>query len=230
MKLAIMQPYFFPYIGYFQLINAADLFVIYDDVNYIKQGWINRNYILANGKKQLVTLQLKGASSFKLINQIKVGENRDRLKKTIYQSYTKAPYFNKVFPVIERCLNSIDHNLATYVTKIVQNITDFLDIQTKLVLSSHIEKNTKLKGQERVLDICTSIKADEYINAIGGQELYSKNEFNNYNIKLYFIKTKDITYKQFNNEFIPNLSIIDMLMFNSPDEVKEMLKKYELII
>ena len=229
MKLAIMQPYLFPYISYFQLINAVDKFVIYDDVNYIKQGWINRNYILAKGKKHLMSLELKGASSFKPINQIEVGGNRKRLTKTIFQAYTKAPFFKEVFPVIEKSINIDDNNLASYITNSLQNITDFLDIQTKLVLSSRIEKNNDLKGQARVLDICKSLKAKQYINAIGGRDLYSKSEFNKYAITLLFIKTKDIAYKQFNNEFIPGLSIIDVLMFNSLDEIKKMLNEYELI-
>lgn len=229
MKLAIMQPYFFPYLGYFQLMNAVDRFVIYDDVNYIKQGWINRNYILVNGKKHLITLQLQNASSFKLINQINVGGNRRKLIKTIFQAYTRAPYFKEVFPVIETSITCSDDNLAAYVTNSVQKIADFLDIRTNLTLSSRIEKSTDLKGQAKVLAMCKSLNANEYINAVGGQDLYSKSEFNKYAITLNFIKTKDIVYEQFNNAFIPNLSIIDVLMFNSQDEIKKMMNEYELI-
>lgn len=229
MKLAIMQPYFFPYLGYFQLMNAVDRFIIYDDVNYIKQGWINRNYILVNGKKHLITLQLQNASSFKLINQINVGGNRRKLIKTIFQAYTRAPYFKEVFPVIETSITCSDDNLAAYVTNSVQKIADFLDIRTNLTLSSRIEKSTDLKGQAKVLAMCKSLNANEYINAVGGQDLYSKSEFNKYAITLNFIKTKDIVYEQFNNAFIPNLSIIDVLMFNSQDEIKKMMNEYELI-
>lgn len=232
MKLGINQPYFFPYIGYLQLINAVDTFVVYDDVNYIKQGWITRNYILVNGKKHLIILQLKGASSFKQINQIKVGNNRHKLIKTMFHSYTKAPYFNEVFPVIENSLKFGDDNLAGFITNSLQEIADYLDIKTKIIMSSNIKeikKNSHLKGLDKGLNICNVLNADVYINAIGGKELYSKEEFKKYFIALYFIKTKNITYRQFNNEFTPNLSIIDVLMFNSKDTVKKLLNEYELI-
>ena len=228
MKIAIMQPYIFPYIGYFQLINAADIFVIYDDVNYIKQGWINRNYILANGKRQLITLELKGASSFKLINEITLGGNRKKMIKTIFQAYTKAPYFSEVFPLIEKILDFKNENLAAYITNSLENIIDFLDIRTDFVVSSRIEKSKDLKAQARVLDICRSLKGDAYINLTRGAALYSKDEFNKHSIKLYIIKKKDIAYKQFRNEYIHDLSIIDVLMFNPKDEIKKMLNAYEL--
>jgi len=229
MKLAIMQPYFFPYIGYFQLMSAADVFVIYDDVNYIKQGWINRNYILANGKKHLITLELQGASSFRLINQIRVGGNRGKLTKTVYQAYARAPYFKDVFPIIERIINFDDDNLARYIANSLHTIAALLNLPTKLIVSSGIEKDNYLKGQARVLNICKSLKADEYINAIGGQTLYSKTEFEKHSVRLHFIKTKEITYRQFHNEFVHNLSIIDVLMFNPLDEVIKLLNEYEMI-
>jgi hypothetical protein len=229
MILGIMQPYFFPYLGYFQLINAVDTFVVYDDVNYIKQGWISRNYILVNGKKHLITLELKGASSFKLINQIKVGNNRRKLIKTMFHSYTKAPYFKEVVPVIENSLKFGDNNLAEFIINSLQEIADYLDIKTKIIMSSSIKKNNHLKGLDKGLNICNVLKASMYINSIGGKELYSKDEFKKNFIALYFIKTKNITYKQFNNAFVPNLSIIDVLMFNSKDEAKKLLNEYELI-
>lgn len=224
-----MQPYLFPYISYFQLINAVDTFVLYDDVNYIKQGWVNRNYILLNGKKHLITLALSGASSFKLINQVKVGENKGKLKKTVYQAYRKAPFFDDVFPVIEKALDYEDDNLASFVSHALLSVAGYLNMGTKFIMSSHIEKNDDLKGQDKVLDICKILRADMYINAIGGRELYSREEFEKNSIRLYFIKMNDITYKQFYNEFVPNLSIIDMLMFNSRNEAVKMLNEYELI-
>ncbi|GAX62970.1 hypothetical protein SCALIN_C45_0128 [Candidatus Scalindua japonica] len=229
MKLAIMQPYLFPYVGYFQLINAVDTFVIYDDVNYIKQGWINRNYILINGKKHLISLGVNGASSFKLINEIKIGTNRDKLVKTIFQSYIKAPYFEEVFPVIKESLLFQDDNLAKYITNNLKKIADILNIKTEFIVSSGLENDKNLKGQDKVLDICKMLKTSTYINATGGYELYSREKFKKNHIDLYFIKAKKITYKQFNNDFVPNLSIIDLLMFNSRSEVQRLLNEYELV-
>jgi len=229
MTLAIMQPYLFPYIGYWQLIEAVDTFVIYDDVNFIKQGYINRNNILSNGNKQTFTLELIGASSNKLINEILVGRNVKKLLKTIKQNYIKAPYFKDTFPVIENILNNKEKNLARFVGYSLQKLSYYLDIDTKFIYSSDIEKDNTLKGQDKVLTICNILKADKYINAIGGQKLYSKEIFKKNGIELNFLKSELIEYKQFKNDFIPNLSIIDILMFNNKDNIKKMLKRYELI-
>jgi len=229
MKLAIMQPYLFPYLGYFQLINAVDIFVIYDDVNYIKNGWINRNNILANGKKLLLTLNLKNASSFKLINQVEVGNNKKKFLKSIEFSYARAPHFNNIFPLIEEIINYGASNLAVFVSNSIKAITSCLDIKTKLLISSSIEKDNSLKAQEKVIDICRRLGAHFYINAIGGVGLYSAEIFRDSGIKLQFLKTKDMKYKQFNQDFVPSLSIIDILMFNPKERVKEMLNEYELI-
>ncbi len=229
MKIAIMQPYFFPYIGYFQLINAVDTFVIYDDVNYIKQGWINRNRILLNNISYLFTLQLNGSSSFKKINEIELGVNRHKILKTFKLAYNHAPYFHIIFPIIEEILLNEEKNLAKFVEFSIKKISKILDTNTHYVLSSEVEKNNESKGQEKVIEICKKLGGDTYINTIGGLDLYGKVEFKSADIILQFLKTNPIVYKQNNNEFIPNLSILDILMFNSKDEVKEMLNNYNLV-
>ena len=229
MTLAIMQPYLFPYIGYWQLINAVDTFVIYDDVNFIKQGYINRNSILSNGKSQVITMELIGASSNKLINEIEVGNNRSKLSKTIKQNYVKARYFEVVYPLIENILNQNEKNLGKFIGYSLEQISNYLEINTKFIYSSDIEKDNALKTQDKVLEICNILKADKYINAIGGQELYNKEIFKENGIELNFLKTELVEYKQFKNDFVPYLSIIDVLMFNSKDEIKNMLVRYELV-
>ena len=229
MTLAIMQPYLFPYIGYWQLINTADTFVIYDDVNFIKQGYINRNSILVNKKKQLFTLELIQASANKLINEIQIGRNRAKILKTIKQNYIKAPYFKTVYPILEDIFNQDEQNLAKFIGYSLQHISDYLQIETKLIYSSDIKKDNSLKAQDKVIHICKILKATHYINAIGGQELYSKERFKSENIQLNFIKTKLLEYKQFDNEFIPYLSIIDIMMFNDIHDIKMMLNSYELV-
>ena len=232
MKIGIMQPYFFPYIGYWQLINAVDKYVIYDDVNYIKNGWINRNNILLNGQKHLVTLPLDGASSFELIKNTKITSNqkvKEKLLRTIKNSYLKAPYLNEVFPIIEKTVLSENCVIANAIEFSIRKIVDYLNIDTEIILSSDLSKDNNLKGQDKVIDIVKALNGDAYINAIGGQELYSKEDFAKENIQLNFLKTKDVKYKQFNNDFVPNLSIIDVMMFNSPEEIREMLDDYELL-
>ncbi len=229
MKLAIMQPYFLPYIGYFQLIKAVNLFIIYDDVQFIKGGWINRNYMLLNGGKFMFNLILKGASANKLINEISVQPNQNKLLKTIYHSYNKAPYFESAFPVIENILNYEDKNLAKFIGNSIITICNYSEIDTKIIYSSALEKNNELKAQEKIIHICKLLDADTYINAIGGQELYDKETFKKFCIDLKFIKCNLTSYPQFKNEFIPWLSILDVMMFNSTDEINKMLDNYEFI-
>ena len=229
MTLGIMQPYLFPYIGYWQLINAVNTFVIYDDVNFIKQGYINRNSILTNGKSQQITLELIGASQNKLINEISVGNNKNKVLKTIKQNYSKAPYYNEIIIIIEEILNNEEKNLAKFIGFSLMKISNYLGINTKFMFSSDIEKNNDLKAQEKVLEICKILQANKYINAIGGQELYSKAIFRKNKMELNFLKTKLVEYKQFNYEFVAYLSIIDVLMFNDKKKVIHYLNDFELI-
>jgi len=229
MKLGIMQPYFFPYIGYFQLIQLVDVYVIADDLNFIKNSYIKKNSILDNGAPALISLELIGASQNKLINEIEVGKNTDKLLTGIQRRYAKAPYFKDVFPLLQTILSTQEKNLAKFLGESLIKISDYLDIKTKFIYSSEIEKNNDLTFDARIIDICRSLGSDHYINAIGGKKLYSKDNFAREGIKLNFIDTKEIEYKQFDKDFVPNLSIIDILMFNSKEEIREFLQRYELV-
>jgi len=229
MKAAIMQPYFLPYIGYFQLINAVDKYILYDDVQFIKGGWINRNNMLLNRKKFMFNLLMLGATPNKLINEISVQSNQNKLLKTIEISYKKAPYFGVVFPIINEILNYGNLNLARYLGNSIIEICSYLKIETEIIYSSTIQKNNSLKAQDKVINICKSLQVTTYINAIGGQELYNKDVFNEDAISLLFLKSNLSSYPQFNNEFIPWLSIIDIMMFNSVAEIRLMLNNYTLI-
>jgi hypothetical protein len=234
MKLAIMQPYLFPYIGYFQLLNAVDTFVVYDDVNFIKQGWINRNSILVNGQPHLFTLPVQDASSFNKISQTQINRKiyrhwHPKFLRTIEQSYAKAPFFKNVFPIIKEILQDEDDEISPMIQKSLLLISAYLGIQTRIVPSSGIYDNRHLTGQERVIDICIKEKASDYINLIGGRELYSAAAFKERDVRLHFIKTKPIHYPQGRQEFIPWLSILDVMMFNPPEQIWLMLTEYELI-
>lgn len=231
MKVGIMQPYFFPYIGYWQLMNAVDKYVIFDDVNYIKRGWINRNNILVEGKKKRVNLHIKDASQNRLIKDTQVAETKEDIKrflKTIEMSYSKAPYFEKTYELLETVMNCECYSLSEFLSYSINQVRDFLGIETDLLISSQISKDNSLKGEEKILDICMKLGADCYINAIGGMELYHRENFREKGIELRFLKAKDIVYKQFDNEFVSNLSIIDIMMFNSREEISKFLKCYSL--
>jgi hypothetical protein len=232
MKLAIMQPYLFPYLGYFQLINAVDKFVILDDVNYIKKGWINRNRILLNGQEFIFTIPLEMASQNKLINEINLsleGGWRRKLLKTFDAAYKKAPTFKVVYPLIERIIDFKERNLSTFISYSIEQICKYLEINTTIVYSSSQYETKNLKGQNKILEICKIEKARIYINPFGGLEIYQRKTFEKHSLKLMFLKSKPINYKQFRNDFKPFLSIIDVMMFNGKDIISGYLNEYELI-
>lgn len=231
-KIAIMQPYFFPYIGYFQLINAVETFVIYDDVNFIKGGYINKNNILAQNNSLRINILLNKASSFKKINEITINNQidwRKKIMKQILQSYSKAPNFRQVNQLIVKILYKDKENLSDFLTCSLDIICNFIGIETQIVSTSTIYNNQELNRNERIFDICNKEKSFHYINAQGGRDLYNKEDFKKKNIDLDFLQTKPIVYSQFKNDFVPNLSIIDVMMFNNKEEIRKMLNRYELI-
>lgn len=231
LKLGIMQPYFFPYIGYWQLIKTVDKYIVYDDVNFIKNGWINRNYILLNNQKFMFTLPLMGASPFSKINEIYFTTNvavKKKLLRALTAAYHKAPFFNKVYPMVEEII-LIDSKLIIDLLALqFKLVCSYINIDTEFIFSSTIP-NSHLTGIDRVIDICHIYNVDTYINAIGGTALYSKDYFKKQNINLHFLKSQQLPYKQFNNDFVPSLSFIDILMFNSPQAIYSMLDGYELV-
>jgi len=231
MTVGIMQPYFLPYIGYFQLINAVDTFVIYDNIQYTKKGWINRNRMLQNNTDDIFTLPIKKDSDYLNIDQRFVADDFNALKlcNKIKTLYKRADYFENTFELMNEILDYNDKNLFEYILHSIHVLVKYLDIKTKIIVSSTIDIDHTLTGQDKVIAICKELKASDYINSIGGVELYSKDTFLENNIKLGFIKSKEIVYEQFNNEFVPWLSILDILMFNDKDKIKSMLTNYEVI-
>lgn len=235
MKVAVMQPYIFPYLGYFQLINAVDTFVFYDDVNFIKQGWINRNKILINGQENLFTIPIKKASSFELINQTELHpviykKWKNKFLKGLEQSYKKAPFFSDIFPVIENLFDKNYNTISDLSMVSIKIFANYLVLETKFEISSEKFSDTReLDRTKRLQIINKSLQASTYINAIGGRELYNKEDFKQDNIDLKFLKPELKAYKQFDNNFISGLSIIDVLMFNSKEEVRAMCDNYTLV-
>ncbi len=233
-KIAIMQPYVFPYLGYFQLINAVDTFVFLNDVNFIKKGFINRNNILINGNKNRFTIPCKSISQNKLINKTILdfdAEAKSKFLKTLTFAYSKAPFFNDVFPLISYFITeTASQSISEFAIESVKLVSNYLGLEKKWVLSSNSHSDSiEMSKEKRIINIAQKEKASVYINPIGGIELYSKIDFNNQNIQLNFLKSKEIHYKQFNNDFVPWLSIIDVLMFNKKDELAKLLSKFNLV-
>ena len=233
MIVGIMQPYFTPYIGYFHLINAVDEFVIYDNIQYTKKGFINRNRILYNGTEQLISLPLKKVSDYLNVVERELSESwkkdKNRILNTIKSSYSKSPYFEESYNLISKCLDNPEINLFRFIYDSIILINEYLGIKTKIIISSTIDIDHTLKSQDKVLAICKERNATQYINSIGGVKLYNKEIFKQNKIELNFIKSNPIQYKQFNNEFLPWLSIIDVLMFNSKEQINKYLNEYTLV-
>ncbi|WP_295200220.1 WbqC family protein [uncultured Chryseobacterium sp.] len=232
MKIAVMQPYIFPYIGYFQLINLVDQFVIYDDVNFIKKGWINRNNILSNTGIQRFTIPLKNVSQNKLINETYIDETanwKDQFLKTINHNYKKAPFFKDTYSLIENIILTDENNIGTFTYNALVSVSKYLELNTTFILSSELNKENSLKGNSKILNICNILKATSYINPIGGIDIYSKELFIEERINLYFLRPSLLPYQQFNQEFVPWLSIIDVLMFNTKEKINNLLTAYTLI-
>ncbi len=222
-----MQPYFFPYIGYFQLIAEVDQFVIFDDVNFIKKGWINRNRILVNnGEEFLFTLPLEKVSQNSLIKDISISDaqkNKAHLLKTIFSSYKKATYFEEVKDLLEEIIMNEEVNLAKYIANSLKKVCALLEIKTRFISSKEINYDSSGKGQDKILSIIKKLGANSYYNLPGGEALYEKKVFEKEGIELNFIRPVKIYYEQFGREFIPYLSVIDMLMFMPRAEIHKVI-------
>ena len=227
--LAVMQPYLLPYLPYFQLIGQVDAFVILDDVNFINRGWINRNNILLGNQPHRITLQLQGASQNKLINEIRVGDNAEKLLDTVRHAYARAPNFAVVYPVIERALVQVEKNLARYLGNALEVTCRSLGIDTPFLFSSEIEIAEDASGQQRILEICRRLDARSYINPIGGRELYDRAEFSCAGIELFFLQGEPEPYRQYADPFQPGLSVIDAMMFCAPANMEQRLAQFKLV-
>lgn len=227
-----MQPYFLPYIGYFQLLAAADKFVVLDDVNLIRRGWVNRNRLLLDGAAHTFTVPLRGASQNRLICEMKLDEEQDwreKLLRTFRHAYGKAPCYAQVWPLLERVVGYPSKRLDEYLLHSIREIASYLSLSTEIVGSSSIYGNAGLKGQDRILDICRQEGADVYINPIGGVDLYDYDSFRARGMELRFLRSRPLAYAQGKDEHVPWLSVIDVLMFNEPDVARRYLGEIDLV-
>ncbi|MCP4525602.1 MAG: WbqC family protein [Aestuariibacter sp.] len=233
MKLAIMQPYFFPYLGYFQLVSAVDCFVFYDDVAFIKQGWINRNRILVNEMPIYFTVPLAKASSNVPINKTLIHQGqyaiwKQKFLRTLEQQYSHAPYFDNVFDLVRKVVAWDTENIASLAIQSVKLCSNYLGISRDFKISSRDFSPAETRGVCRVLDICRMSQADVYVNAPGGKGLYDKAEFEQEKIVLTFLNPQLNAYPQNRKEFLPGLAIVDVLMNCGVDQIQSMLKQYTL--
>ena len=230
--IAIMQPYFLPYIGYFQLMAAVDKFVVLDDVNYINRGWVNRNRLLLGGVEHTFTVPLRGASQNRLICDIELVSDqnwREKLMRTIRQAYGRAPCYVRASALLDGLVNYPSVRLDEFLLNSLRKIVDYLSLEVEIVSTSRAYKNAHLKGQKRILDICQQERADVYINPIGGVGLYDRASFTERGIQIYFLQSRPLSYPQGKSAHVSWLSILDVLMFNEPSAVRQLLAEIDLV-
>ena len=232
MIISIMQPYFFPYIGYFQLIAHSDVFVVHDDVQYIKGGWVNRNRLRRGGQTRWITLPiLKGAHDLAINQRFYQLDppNVRRLLRCVEAYYRSAPRFDEIFPLLQDIMMLRNTNVASFNLNVILRLVTYLNIHTRLVVSSELSKDEFLTGQERIIDICKRLGATHYVNPIGGLKLYQPERFAREGIELGFLESMPVSDPRFEGATVPNLSIIDTLMFNTNEVIAEILKAYRVI-
>jgi len=227
-----MQPYFLPYIGYFQLIAAVDRFVVYDNIKYTKKGWINRNRFLSGGHDEVFSLPLQKASDALDVRERRLAPGFDRAKllNRLAEAYRRAPYFDEVMPLLRQIIEHHGDNLFDFIYHALIVVCGRLGIGTPLLVSSALEIDHGLQGQDRVMAICRRLGANTYINAIGGRDLYSRDAFAEHGIDLHFLQSRPCDYPQFGQPFVPWLSILDVMMFNAPESIASgLLGQYDLV-
>jgi len=225
-----MQPYLFPYLGYYQLASCVNEFVFYDDVSFIKQGYINRNSILGDRAPLRVTFPVLDASSNRLIKDHVFSEDFSKQIKTIEQAYSKAPFFNEFFPRVLSVLESPSRDVTKICSESIAIVMEYLAVPFSYHISSAMPYDRGLDRAERLVNICKYLNGNVYINSIGGSSLYSDMFFSSHEINLFFIKMEEIKYKQRQKDgpFIPNLSMIDVVMWCEPEEIRNLLLSYQL--
>lgn len=228
-----MQPYFLPYLGYWQLLHSVDEFIVYDNIEFTKKGWFNRNRILDGDRDRLFTIPIKKDSDYLDVAERSLADDaakeNERTLRIIQATYKKAPHYSEAYPLLERCFRYSDKNLFNYIYHSIREVCEYIGIDTQITISSAVPINHDLKAEKKVIAICKAVGTDTYINAIGGMELYDKAKFKAEGLQPQFIRAHLNEYSQFGKPFVPGLSIIDILMFNDQASVKKMLGEYELI-
>lgn len=236
MKVAIMQPYFFPYLGYFQLIKNSDTFILLDDVQYIRHGWVNRNRILKPEQDwQYILVPLQEHEQTTLIKEIKVQDNdiwKDKILRQIQHYKRKSPFYLNTKILLEECFNHTDTSITRLNGFYLEKVCNYIRLPLNLKISSlenYNYSNVHTAG-DWALKICQQIEGTEYLNPINGKEIFNPQDFSNANIELCFLNCTDISYSQRRNGIIElGLSIIDVLMFNSPEQIHNLLEKCEIV-
>ena len=232
--IAIWQPYFFPYIGYWQVIHVADTFFVGDNAHYIKNGWIHHNRILGQDDQPLdFGIQVSHASVDRYINETKRVVNlkrADKMCRVLEYYYSKAPHYNEAMDVIRPILMDEETDLTRYLVGQLKTVATYLGITTEIRLLSEVSARWDCQAPEVIRRTCRHFGCSDYINSITGTKYYAKEAFGEMGIDLHFIRRNDdIHYKQRCDEYVPDLSIIDTMMYCSREEMHDMLDRYHFV-
>ena len=234
MKLAIMQPYFFPYPGYFSLIKNADKWIFNDEVQMIHKGWVERNRILKqNGGWHYIRMPLVKHKYTTLIKDVRVRTHEDWQRKILAQlgHYRKsAPHYYQVISFLNEVFKKKFDCLTHQNAYLLQMTCAYIGFEMKYEVLSEMDIDFRyIKAPDDwSLNICKALGYDHYLNPILGKSFYDRNKYEKNEIQLDFLRFNEPPYKQFNDEFISGLSIIDIMMFNTPDEINTMLDDFTL--
>ena len=230
MIVAIMQPYFFPYIGYFQLMQAVDVFVFYDDVQFIKNGWINRNRILVRDHPIWLTLPVRrDGHHTDHINQrsYALDAGAESVKRKLRSAYVCAGDFGTNYSFVSDLLDFHSPNVALFNANLLRHTARRFGIGCRFVTSSEVVESAGLRGVDKVIGLCRALGAEHYINSIGGLGLYDPQCFAAAGLRLSFLRTSVLP------EPLPNgpahLSILNAMFRESPERIADMLDCYELV-
>ena len=235
MIVSIMQPYFFPYLGYFNLLHSSDVFVLFDDVQFIRRGWINRNRIQLNGEAFTFTVPVAKSSRDTPINQIAVSpehfdEFAAKFFKQLKTGYGTAPFYDDVVALVRRTMSGPCDSIALLAERSIREVLAYVGIEKDIRRASALAppaSGQHLKGQDRLVHIATAMGANQYNNPPGGRDLYSPEAFADEGIALRFIQPDLRPYDR-PSPFIPGLSVLDVLMHVPPIDVAQMIALYSV--
>lgn len=229
MNLALMQPYFFPYVGYFDLICNCNRFVVFDEAQYIKQGWINRNRVLHPGEGwQYVTVPVQKHRSSTRIGQVSIVPDdswKSKLKARLTHLKSHAPHYAETMDLLDDCLDSDERSISKFNVAIIEKICRFLGIEFNCSYISELglDLGSGLGPGDWALQLARRLKARNYVNLPGGEDLFDAAAFQKSDIGLCIRKIEPFVYSTGKYVFQENLSIIDVLMWNSVTEIRRYL-------
>lgn len=226
-KLAILQPSYIPWIGYFEQIVNVDIFVFYDDVQYTKNDWRNRNKIKTLDGSSWLSIPIKSSTS-KKINEVLIDDTKNwqtKHLKSLKQYYSKSKYFEDIYPLLEKNINSDINSISTLSIDIIKDIVKYLKIDTKFYLSSDLDIGGDKNN--RLINICKHFNASSYYTGLAAKDYIDEELFKKNNIELVYQEYKHPSYEQLHGDFLPYLSIIDLL-FNHGRDSKKIITKESL--